>query len=185
MSDNEQNLYIILARTPTIPSKIIKKFTGGKYTHASLSLNENLTQMYSFARLHKYLPLPGGFIKEYTDKGVYGRFPNTEICIIKLPTNETEYNKVKTFINLLYTNRKSYKYNLLGVIFAAFNKQSSRKHKYYCSEFVRAALVKNSVLSDDALPQITKPMDYYTKFCNNIIYTGKISDYTTKIHHTM
>ncbi len=183
--DNEQNIYIILARTPTIPSIIIKKFTGGRYTHASLSLNESLTQMYSFARLHKYLPLPGGFIKEYTDRGVYGRFPNTEICVIKLPTDEASYNKVRSFINFLYTNRKSYKYNLRGVIFAAFNKRSSRKNKYYCSEFVRAALVKSHVLSDSCLPQVTKPMDYYSKFGNYIVYTGKISDYTANIHHTM
>lgn len=182
--DNE-NLYVILARTPTLPAKIIRKFTGGRYAHASLSLDENLTRMYSFARLHTYLPLPGGFIKECVGSGVFGRFPNTEICVIKIPCNSESYQKVESFVNLLYTNRKLYKYNLSGVIFAAFNKRCNRKYKYYCSEFVRAALVKNNVISDNVLPQVTKPMDYYNRFNSNIIYTGKISEYVTRNNITM
>lgn len=177
---SQRYLYVILARTPTLPAKIIRKFTGGRYAHASLSLDENLTRMYSFARLHKYLPLPGGFIREYVGKGVFGRFPNTEICIIKISTDSESYKKVESFVNLMYADRKLYKYNLSGVIFAAFNKQLSRKYKYYCSEFVRAALVKNNVVSDSSLPKVTKPMDYYNKFSSNIVYIGKISEYTTK-----
>lgn len=182
--DSEHNLYIILARTPTLPAKIIRKFTGGRYAHASLSLDENLTRMYSFARLHTYLPLPGGFIKECVGKGVFGRFPNTEICVIRLSCNIDSYKKVESFINFLYDNRKLYKYNLSGVIFAAFNKHFSRKYKYYCSEFVRAALVKNYVISDASLPQVTKPMDFYNTFSNNIIYTGKISEYVKRNNTT-
>lgn len=178
--NGQRNLYIILARTPTLPAKIIRIFTGGRYAHASLSLDENLTRMYSFARLHTYLPLPGGFIKECTGKGVFGRFPDTEICVIKIATDFYSYRKVESFVNLIYDNRKLYKYNLLGVILAAFNKRFSRKYKYYCSEFVRAALVKNNVVSDSSLPKVTKPMDYYNKFNSNIIYTGKISEYATR-----
>lgn len=178
--NDKQNLYIVLARTPTLPSKVIRKFTSGRYAHASLSLDKNLTRMYSFARLHTYLPLPGGFIKECTGKGVFGRFPDTEICVIKISTDADSYKKVETFVNLMYANRKLYKYNLSGVILAAFNKRLSRKYKYYCSEFVRAALVKNNVISDNVLPQVTKPMDYYNKFCDSIIYIGKISEYAAK-----
>ena len=34
-------IYVILTQTLTMPGKIIRKFTGGQYSHASISLDKD------------------------------------------------------------------------------------------------------------------------------------------------
>ena len=43
-------LYIVLTRTNTVMSKLIQIFKNYEYTHAAISLDKGLNQMYSFGR---------------------------------------------------------------------------------------------------------------------------------------
>ena len=54
--------YIILTYTGTILSKIVKIYTKKEYSHVSISLDSDLTQMYSFGRLNPYNPFIGGIL---------------------------------------------------------------------------------------------------------------------------
>ena len=46
-----KKIYFIFTDAGTILGKIIKLKTGRKYTHVSISLDENLNEMYSFSRI--------------------------------------------------------------------------------------------------------------------------------------
>ena len=63
-----KKVYVILSYTGTILSKIVKAFTMKQYSHTSISLDENLKQMYSFGRLNPYNPFIGGFVHEKIDE---------------------------------------------------------------------------------------------------------------------
>jgi len=68
----EQYLYIVLTRPNTTISKLIKFIKKDEYTHAAISLDKELEQMYSFGRKHTYNPFIGKFnrktlTKEYID----------------------------------------------------------------------------------------------------------------------
>ena len=66
-----QYLYIVLTRTNTTMSRLIQIFKNDKYTHAAISFDKNLNQMYSFGRKHTFNPFIGGFKKEDINKGIY------------------------------------------------------------------------------------------------------------------
>ena len=57
-----KKIYIILTHTGTFLSRVIKAFTGNKFTHVSIALDRNMEYMYSFGRLRPYNPFLGGFV---------------------------------------------------------------------------------------------------------------------------
>ena len=59
-----KKIYIILTHTGTALSTIIKYYTKDEFSHISISLDENLEEMYSFGRLNPYNPFLGGFVHE-------------------------------------------------------------------------------------------------------------------------
>ncbi|NLL30406.1 MAG: hypothetical protein GX258_05050, partial [Clostridiales bacterium] len=65
------NLYIVLTRTNTVISNLIHIVTNDQYTHAAISLDKELNNMYSFARRNTYNPFVGRFRREDINEGVY------------------------------------------------------------------------------------------------------------------
>ena len=55
-----KKIYIVLTYTGTILSRLVKYYTKKEYSHVSISLDENLEEMYSFGRLNAYIPFIGG-----------------------------------------------------------------------------------------------------------------------------
>lgn len=51
-------IYLLLCKTNTLLSRLIHIATHDEYTHVSISLDADLTELYSFARLQSYFPLP-------------------------------------------------------------------------------------------------------------------------------
>ena len=44
------NIFIVLTQTKTYPARVIRLYTNEPYAHASIAFDENLDEMYSFAR---------------------------------------------------------------------------------------------------------------------------------------
>jgi hypothetical protein len=76
-----KKIYIILTYTGTILSQIVKVYTRREFSHVSISLDEDLTKMYSFGRLNPYNPFSGGFVHEKINQGTFKRFKRTLLCI--------------------------------------------------------------------------------------------------------
>ena len=79
-----KKIYIILTHTGTALSTIIKYYTKDEFSHISISLDENLEEMYSFGRLNPYNPFWGGFVHESIKNGTFKRFKNTRTEIYSL-----------------------------------------------------------------------------------------------------
>ena len=67
-------IYVVLTYTGTVLSRFVKLFTKGEYSHVSISLDENLEEMYSFGRINPYIPFWGGFVQESPHYGTFKRF---------------------------------------------------------------------------------------------------------------
>lgn len=76
-----KRIFIVLTYTGTFPAKVIKLWTRKPYSHVSISLDESLTRMYSFARLGQYNIFNAGFLHEYINKGIFKKFKNTDALI--------------------------------------------------------------------------------------------------------
>ena len=77
-------VYIVLTKTGTILSKIVRIIKGHKYTHVSISLDKELNEMYSFGRINPYNPFRGNFVHENINWGTFKRFKNTKCVILEM-----------------------------------------------------------------------------------------------------
>ena len=171
-----KKIYIVLTYTGTILSRIIKGYTRDEFSHVSISLDEELTQMYSFGRLNAYNPFIGGFVHEQIDKGTFKRFKNTKSKVYSLEITDEQYDIIKTTINDFEANKKEYKFNISGLFAAGFNIRIKRKRSLYCAEFVKHILETAEVKKD--LPEIIKPEHFKDISKLNLIYSGKLKNYT-------
>ena len=69
-------IYVLLSRTHTTPARLIRFFTREPYSHASIALDIELNQLYSFARKHIHNPFDCGFIEENIETGIFGMDKN-------------------------------------------------------------------------------------------------------------
>ncbi len=174
---NTKKVYIVLTQTGTILSKIIKACTGAEYQHASISLNESLTQMYSFGRIFASNPFYGGYVKESPNYGTFKRFYKTKALVLEFNIDESSYLKMKNYLEEMYLKRKEFSYNYLGLIGALFKKKRAKPNKFYCSEFVNYIFLKYKVYDGKILPDIVKPIDFFNAFKNKTVFKGLLSSY--------
>ena len=171
-----KKIYIVLTHTGTMLSRTIKIFTGNRYTHASISLDKNMEEMYSFGRLNPYNPFIGGFVREGINIGTFKRFKNTKTEIYSLEIAEEEYKKIEEIILKFVENKKVYKFNFIGLILAGFNKKYKRGNKYYCSQFVRE-IIEQSQIRIDNISNVMKPEDFRKLKSLQLEYCGLLRMY--------
>ena len=171
-----EKIYIVLAHTGTLLSRLIKMRTGAEYTHVSIALDENLKNMYSFGRKYSYIAFIGGFVREGANFGTFKRFYNTEISIYEVSVTEEQYKKVYETIEFVKEHKDEYKFNILG---DGFNKKRKAEKTYYCAEFVKALLEKSEV-DISGLPEIIKPEHFKNIKNSKLIYKGLLKEYQKK-----
>lgn len=171
-----KKIYIVLTHTGTMLSTGIKIFTGNMYTHASISLDQNMEEMYSFGRLNPYNPFIGGFVKEGINIGTFKRFKNTKTEIYSLEITEEEYKKLEEIILKFEENKDAYKFNFIGLILAGLNKKYKRENKYYCSQFVRE-IMEQSEIKIEGISKVIKPEDFRKLQSLQLEYCGLLRIY--------
>ncbi len=172
-----EKIYLLLSQSGTLPARVLKWFTGAKYNHISIGFSKDLLKLYSFGRRYLYLPIPGGFIAEGRDRGIYGRFPNAKIALLELDVPQEKKEALVERLEAMYKDKKKYHYNLLGVGLAAFRIPYQRKEHYYCSEFVRDLLVEIGILKGEDFERIVQPVHFLDLAETKMIFCGKLSEY--------
>ena len=170
-----KKIYIVLSYTGTILSRIVKLYTRKEYSHVSIALDRDLSHMYSFGRLNPYNPFIGGFVQESPNYGTFKRFKNSKIKIYSLEVSDDDYRIIKNTIRDIEKNKKSYKFNVMGLITVMAHYHLKRENCFYCAEFVKYVLNSSSMEFD--LPEIIKPDDFQRVTGTNEIYTGRLSEY--------
>ena len=171
-----KKIYIILTYTGTILSQIVKVYTRREFSHVSISLDEELTKMYSFGRINPYNPFSGGFVHERVNEGTFKRFKNTKTKIYSLEIPEEKYKELEKLIKDMYSDKDSYKFNILGLIGILVNYKVKRENYFYCAEFVKYVLETSSIID---LPDLVKPEDFESIYGLDEIYRGLLREYKT------
>ncbi|MRG85601.1 hypothetical protein [Salinibacillus xinjiangensis] len=176
------NVYILLTKTGSVFSQTIGLYTGAPYNHVSISLNKELTELYSFGRKKPYNPVRAGFVKECVHNGVYARFPNTTCEIYSLQVSERQKDKMQRVIQHFKKNDRNYRYNLLGIATVPFGKSLDRRHAYFCSQFVATVLkIAGIEVWEKPLGLIT-PDEYRKTSQLDKIYEGPLHQYFDTLH---
>lgn len=173
-----KRIYLILTYSGTILSRIIKIYTRDEFAHVSISLDEELNQMYSFGRLNPYNPFIGGFVHEGINIGTFKRFRKTQTAVYSIMISDEQYKKIKETIKVIRECPIAYKFNIIGLFGAGFNIRIHMRHSFYCAEFVKYLLEKARVKNN--LPEIIKPEDFKRLDNIRLEYEGSLCEYSVK-----
>lgn len=175
--EKKKHIYIVVSATDSIVSKIIRKVTGDRYAHSSISLQDDLNEMYSFGRIFPSNPFIGGFVKESVQFGAMKRFRKSEIVVIRLTVDKNKYAEINEYIKNMYVDRKKYRYNYLGLFLAKLGIHRCKANCYYCSEFIKEILDKFDMAEKDEFGEVVRPVEFLNLKKGEIIYRGRLCDF--------
>ena len=132
-------IYIIISKTPTRFGSLVRKCAKQSYNHASIALDEDLTQIYAFARTKHNAPLMGGLVRESLDRFTLRRDKSVPVMVFKIPVTQEQYNYISSLIDEMLYNKK-YVYNLFSVFLYPIFKGFTVKNAFSCIEFVAYVL---------------------------------------------
>ena len=171
-------IYILLSQTGTIPSKMLKIYTHAEFNHVSISMGFGLDEMYSFGRRYLRFPYPGGFVAEGKNRGIFARYPNTQIALLELEVAQDKFLLLRDRLAEMNAQRKLYRYNFKGVFFASIGVVYHKENRYYCSEFVRDILVDCGIAEAKDFPKIVMPVHFLRLPGIREVYRGKLCQFT-------
>ena len=171
-----KSIYLLLTRSDTYVSKTIGLATSDKYTHMSISFDEKLEPLYSFARKYKRTPLPAGIRHEALYSGFYEKCNHIPCALYELKVNEETYEKARSHVDDMMENADCYRYNVLGLLLCRMNIAYDRKSHYFCSEFVSEILAYSQAIELPKLPCLMKPSDYLLFEELECLYQGNIGE---------
>ena len=181
-------IYVVLFSNNGSFSKLIRKATGSDYSHATITLDPSLNDMYSFSdipltRSKFILTSTAGFTREsiYGPMYAHNLYFTVLICFVTRDQREEVRKKIEYFKK----NWNKYQYNDIGLIQYYFNKTNTNNHderkkfKWFCSEFVSYMLNTASIPGFDDImeaPQDLKDMNFYADSVDYTIPSFKKTD---------
>ncbi len=168
-------LYIVLTRTNTVISRLIHLFTRDRYTHATLSLDKDLQEMYSFARKYTHNPFVGRFKQEHLEEGIYKKAKHLPGVVLEIEVPLKNYAEARDVVEQFIANRSRYKYNVRGLIYGLLNKPTTRDDRFLCSQFVYYVLNESGIVDFHIPANLVRPDDFLDLDAH-IIYEGNLKD---------
>lgn len=170
-----RRIYILLTQSETFISKMIRRFTGDSYTHASIAFEEDLNSFYSFARRYPSLPLPAGFVREHLDEGFFERHRDIPCVLYAMKVEPPVYERARSKIAGMFMCRRSYRYNLWGLFLCRIGIAESRPRHYFCSQFVAEVLRDSGAAALPKPPSLMRPQDYEALPGLACLFRGRVS----------
>lgn len=165
-------LFILLTDTNTNFSKLSKAVTGDPYNHVSLSFNETLDEIYTYA-LRNENGLKGGLKKENMEILRGSRY-----SLYELPVTQDIYDKVLVKVKEMEKGVVGTAYNHLSLINAVFRKEifsSELGARMICSQFIVEVLKEAGVeLFDNRASSTVRPYDFVKSKLLRFVRRGKI-----------
>lgn len=137
-SDNNEHIYIVFSSTPYMMGRFVRLFVDGKYNHVSISVDEDLSEVYSFARFYRQAPFFGGFVKESAGRFHVGS-KISDIIVCAVPVSAEKKADLTKRLHAMQKERDKYLYNLFSAVCVPIKKRIFVRDAYTCVEF--AALV--------------------------------------------
>ena len=144
-------------------------------THASISLNKGLDEMYSFARKYTYNAFIGIFKCENINKGLYKVHKVLPGLIMEVEVSKEQYEKVQEILESFIANSHRYKYNYKGLLYSAFNKEACNDYRFMCSEFVYHLLKESQIADFKIARNLVRPQSLLN-IRNRVIFKGNLKE---------
>lgn len=178
-TNNTTNIYILLTDTGTWFTRLIKVFTRAEMNHASIALDPDLAEVYSFGRKRPRNPFIGGFVKEDMASDL---FEGASCAVYGYTVDKETYERIRRRIQEFERNKQRYSYNLLGLFGVLLRTRIPRKDAYFCTQFVASVLMENGVAICSKPPELTTPTDFERAPALKRLYSGSLRQYRKAAH---
>jgi len=169
-----KQVYILLSRTKTIPSRVVHAIDGGKYSHVSIATTLDTDSFYSYARRDEHNFLIGGLVKESTRKGVFSHYPECFCALYSLEVDDKTYKKLCRLLNEYLKRYDLCKYSFFAILPMMFGYKRDLKYKMTCSQFVALLLYKSGAAKLPKHPSLMKPNDFLHIPNIKLLYNGTL-----------
>ena len=169
-----KTIYIVLTDTGTVLSKMIGMYTRKDFNHASISFDEQLTEVYSFGRKYQSNPFIAGFVKENFAEGI---FREAKCSIFSWKVTDGEFERIRSKIRQIEYNKKQYRFNFIGLFGVAVNKGIDRERAFFCSQFVATVLNEGDLPIFTVSPSLVQPHHFSKVACFQDVYEGDLQTY--------
>lgn len=165
---------VVFSSTSSKMGRLIRFVTKYQYNHVSLSLEEDLHRLYSFARYCKNAPLVGGFVEESILRYIAHTPVPVKIC--KIPLSAEDYRQITECIAEIRSNSREYIYNSFSAALVPVHRKLLIPKAYTCLEFVQFILsqchFENGIRSElfISMPELEQALSQYT------VYEGVMPD---------
>lgn len=172
---DQSYIYVMISKTPSKFARVIRKAMHIEYNHASLALDENLDEIYAFARYKNRVPVVAGLVRENAGRFTLCQHDDVKIKIFKVPVTQTQFIHIRQVINQILMDGE-YHYNLFSALTFPILKGFQTYKAYTCIEFVMNMLVEAGI-------ELEKPTwSYHPEELVAILgeyesYSGKLLEY--------
>lgn len=169
-------IYVILSRTPTKFAKFIRFFSRTTYNHASLAFDQDLKEMWAFARKKNNLPMDAGVVKEFPERFTLMKEQDVPVRIYEIPVTGEQYEKIYNKVMEVHNDSK-YHYNFFSMLLYPIFKGFKVPKTYTCSEFVATLLHEYAGIYVDQPNESVIPEQLHSYLKDYMIYDGNLLDY--------
>lgn len=160
----QKEIFIVFLSTNTIIGRGIRFLTRNQYSHVAVSLDQDISSMYSFARYHINSPIRGGFVTEKPIRYLHND-QDVSVKLCKICVDRADYDRIRRDISHFIANREQMIYNTLNALLSLFGRQLAAKDMYTCLEFVTYLL---------RYPKILTIRELEIKLKQQVVYEGSL-----------
>ena len=135
----QKYLYVLFSATPYRMGRFIRLVTGDPYNHVAIGTEEDLSNLYAFARRFYHTPFYGGFVKEhpcrYRHKGVAA-----DTRVYRIPLTQRQWLRLQELLSTMRAQADVYLYNHLSALLAPLHRKVRVRKAFTCAEFVVSVL---------------------------------------------
>lgn len=170
-----QKIYIIISQTHTGFARAVRKVGKVTYNHASIALDKDLDQIYSYARPKHRAVLLARLVKENVFRYTLGKYSNVPVVIFSMEVTDGQYEWIKNKIDQIY-NDGEYLYNFYSVLSHLITGGFATYKSFSCIEFVMYLLQGIGYKLEKPLYNY-RPDDLPEIFADSICFEGNLLDY--------
>lgn len=139
MGTDQKYIYILFSATPYRMGRIIRFVTGEPFNHVAIATEEDLHEMYAFARRYYRTPFYGGFVAERPYR-YHHNGDTAEILVCRLPLTQRQWDRLQALLEEMKANPDHYLYNHLSILLAPLHRKVRVQDAFTCAEFVVTVL---------------------------------------------
>jgi len=171
-----KHVFVMSTMSYTPLAIVIRIFTGKRYAHASLILDQDFREGYAFSRKRLNNPFIGAFVKEVYETYIR-KFRHAECHIGAIEVDDATHARMSADLEAMYRERDSWGYNYAGLFLKMFKVDIRKPGSYYCAEFVDAVLKRYGLLETGKESHRVLASDFPGHPELRTVYEGKLATF--------